>query len=280
MKTKILQWLAIALIIEIGLIHLVTAQHEFDEAAYLGFLFVINFLGTLVASYGIYRQRVWGWWLGFFIVVGAMAGYIWSRTLGLPGTEVEEWLFPSGVVATLMEVLFLMVMLRRPWKMADSVGGDALPSLLSHLVPTSIIFIMVLITGYSYHSVTSTPQATHAEMVSVEELSKTSSMSFEELEQQYGLRVTQVAISALDSIVDVRVKVIDPEKAHSLLDSHAALWVDQKSLVLAPHMHAHAKLKPGQIYVIFFPTQNRTVQAGSEVGLVFGYLHVEPVIAR
>ena len=38
MKSKFLQWFAIILIIEIGLLHILTAQKEYDEAAYMGYL--------------------------------------------------------------------------------------------------------------------------------------------------------------------------------------------------------------------------------------------------
>jgi hypothetical protein len=279
MKTKILYWLAIALIIETGLLHFVTAQHEFEEAAYLGYLFIFNFLGALLAAYGIYRRQMWGWWLGFFVAAGSIAGYIWSRTLGLPGMEVDEWLFPSGVLSVAIEALFLLVMLTRPWKMADDAAVISLPSLFHHLLPATIMVGMVLITGYANISINSSGD-THHEVASVEQLSRMLPISSDELEQRYGMRVTQVAISALDAIVDVRVKVLDPDKAHTLLENSAALFVDGQSVILAPHMHTHAKLKPGQIYVMFFPTQNRTVHPGSEVSLVLGDLRVEPVTTK
>jgi hypothetical protein len=67
MKSKILQWSAIALITAIGLLHLLTAQAEYEEAAYMGYLFAANFFGALIAVLGIYHQQVWGWLLGLLI---------------------------------------------------------------------------------------------------------------------------------------------------------------------------------------------------------------------
>jgi hypothetical protein len=35
MKSKYLRWLAIGLILEIGILHIMTAQAEYEEAAYM-----------------------------------------------------------------------------------------------------------------------------------------------------------------------------------------------------------------------------------------------------
>ena len=279
MKSKILNWLAIILILEVGIVHYFTAQHEFEEAAILGYLFMANFLVALVASYGIYRRKKWGWIFGFIIAAGLLVGYIWSRMSGLSGLEAEAWLIPSGVLAVAVECLFLLVMLARPWKIADKTDGNLSLSLIQHLLPLSIMVGMVLITGYVNLSLIGSGDA-HHEVASVKQLSRMLPLSQDEFEQKYGMRVTQVAISALDSIVDVRVKVLDPEKAHPLLEDHPALFVDGQSVVLAPHWHSHAKLKPGQIFVMFFPTQNKTVRQGSKISLVFDDLRVEPVTTK
>ena len=88
------------------------------------------------------------------------------------------------------------------------------------------------------------------------------------------------ADTALNSIVDVRFKIVDAKKAHALFDYHAALLVDQQALILAPHMHHHDKLISGGSFVIFFPTQRNTVHTGSSVSLVLGSLRLEPLIVQ
>jgi hypothetical protein len=115
---------------------------------------------------------------------------------------------------------------------------------------------------------------------SVDQVCSTPLTSFTEFEQQYGLRVALVEISMLDSIVDVRLKVMDRDKANTLLKNQAALLVDQQVLVLAPHQHRHGGLKQDKIHFLFFPTQNKTIQTGSEVSLVFGPIRLEPVTLR
>lgn len=104
-------WAGIALIALTGLIHLVEAPDNFEEAAYKGMLFVLNALGAVVAAIGIYRNsRTWGWTLGALVAGGAIMMYIISRTVGLPGLGVDDaWLESSGVAALLAEFLFLAV---------------------------------------------------------------------------------------------------------------------------------------------------------------------------
>ena len=99
MKSNMLRWFAIALILEIGLLHIMTAQGQYESAAYMGYLFAANFFGALIAAFGIYHKQFWGWALGLIIAVGSIAGYAWSRTLGMPGMNAEEWFSPYGIVS-------------------------------------------------------------------------------------------------------------------------------------------------------------------------------------
>jgi hypothetical protein len=109
----------------------------------------------------------------------------------------------------------------------------------------------------------------------------TPSTTLAELEEEYGVQVSLVATSMMGSIVDVRVKIIDPDKAHTLLQNQVALLVNQQVLILAPHMHSHnvTRLKKGKIFSVFFPTQ-QIVSKGTEVSLVFGSVRVEPVTVQ
>jgi hypothetical protein len=50
-ESKFLHWYGIVLILEIGLLHILTAQSEYEEAAYMGYLFAANFFGSLIAAF-------------------------------------------------------------------------------------------------------------------------------------------------------------------------------------------------------------------------------------
>ena len=98
----------ISLIVIVGLIHLINSPEDLEEGSYTGLLYLANFFGAILAAIGIYRGRSWGWSLGALVSVGAFAGYVISRTIGLPGLGVEEeWLEPLGVLS--LGVLSLVV---------------------------------------------------------------------------------------------------------------------------------------------------------------------------
>ena len=102
-----LAWSGALLIAAVGLIHLLEAPEELEEATYLGLLFLANVGGAVVAAIGIYSNYRWGWGLGALAAGGAFAGYVISRTIGLPGMPVEDWLDPLGVLSLVVEGLFI-----------------------------------------------------------------------------------------------------------------------------------------------------------------------------
>jgi hypothetical protein len=293
MRSKLPGWLAIVLMLEIGLIHIMAAQGEYDEAAYMGYLFAANFLGALIAAFGMYRGRLWGWMLGLLIAVGSMAGYIWSRTLGMPRMNVEEWFSPYGIVSMAAEGLFILLALARPWlapaaRLPASKLSPGYPSLAAGL-------LLVISVGFlTYQWDAGLAQAYGHHVGSLHQVLDTPQTAAAELEERYGVRVSLVAISMMNSIVDVRIKILDPEKASLLLRNQAALLVgDQQTLfycsttgaetpmILAPHMHSHGSttLHAQKLATFFFPSQ-QIIHTGSEVSLVFGTIRTEPIVVQ
>jgi hypothetical protein len=282
MKTRIVQWLAIFLVLETGLLHLMTAQGEYEEVAYMGYLFVGNFLLALMAAYGIFRQQLWGWLAGVLLTAGSIAGYIWSRTLGMPGMHVEEWLTPYGISALSIEGLFLLLIFLRPWRfMSTEQQASPISRYQPYTVSTIGVLVLMLVSFgvYRWDALTTMTYGMH--VVNLDQVMDKPAASISEMEEQYGVQVSLVATSMMDSIVDVRLKIIDPDKAQELIKNQAALLVDQHTLVLAPHMHSHTgtRLKVGKVYIIFFPTQ-QVIHTGSSVSLVFGDYHTEAVVVR
>jgi hypothetical protein len=115
---------------------------------------------------------------------------------------------------------------------------------------------------------------------SYDQVCKTPLTSLADFEQRYGVQISLAAVSMLDSIVDIRLKIIDPQKAAGLLKNQAAILVDQKVLILAPHQHHHGTVKRNKIHFLFFPTQAGKVYPGATVNLVFGSVRVEGLTVR
>jgi hypothetical protein len=86
-----------------------TAPGHFEYATYLGWLFIVQGVVSLVAAYGIYRGESWGWTLGLIMAGGAFLAYCWSRVFGLPGMPASEvaWLDPFGIVSLIVEAVFV-----------------------------------------------------------------------------------------------------------------------------------------------------------------------------
>ncbi len=287
MKSNMLRWFAIVLILEIGLIHILAAQGAYEESAYLGYLFVANFFGALIAAFGIYHRQVWGWMLGLLIATGSIAGYLWSRTLGMPGMYVEEWFSPYGIVSLTAEGAFMLLAVFRPWNIPTTAFlPQGNPRLRYALLAAGLLMVsLVGVATYQWDRATqwdvTLAQADYQFICTLDQAKVTPPTTVAELEEKYGVRISLVAISMMNSIVDVRIKIIDPAKANELLHHQAALLVDQQAMVLAPDMHSHhtSKLKVDKIIGLYFPTQ-QIVRTGSHVNLVFGAIVTEPFVVR
>jgi hypothetical protein len=101
--------MAVLLIVVVGVTHLIGASPHYRVAPYIGVLFVVNFVGSLVSAFGIYREALWGWLLGVLVAGGAIVAYIVSRSVGLPGFEhaVGRWFGPLAVASLIVEVFFM-----------------------------------------------------------------------------------------------------------------------------------------------------------------------------
>jgi len=102
-----------ALIALVGLIHLIEAPDQFSEAAWLGVLFLASVAGSALVAARLWRRddaRAWA--LGAVVAVCCLAGYVWSRTSGLPGMETEAW-DALGIASLVVEAGFIGLALSR-----------------------------------------------------------------------------------------------------------------------------------------------------------------------
>jgi hypothetical protein len=104
------RWTGVLLLLACALIHLISAPGHLQETTYVGVLFLANSAGALLAAYGIYRNRLWGWLLGALVAGGAFVMFLVSRLIGLPGYQehVGMWIGDSigdrlGIPSLLVE---------------------------------------------------------------------------------------------------------------------------------------------------------------------------------
>lgn len=109
---RIVEWGGAYLISFVGLLHLLLAGEHFGFAAYLGVLFLANFVAAAVSAVGIaWTGRKWAWMLGVAVAGGALVALAYSRTLGLPGYPdgVRQWFNFAAWMALAFELSFLAV---------------------------------------------------------------------------------------------------------------------------------------------------------------------------
>jgi hypothetical protein len=104
-----LRRLAACLLAATGALHLVLAPEYLGEQAYVGVLFILGGIAALVLA-----ARLWltadrlAWAGGAVIAAGMAAGFVLSRTTGLPGFHESEWEL-SGLLSLLLEAGFLAI---------------------------------------------------------------------------------------------------------------------------------------------------------------------------
>jgi hypothetical protein len=112
-RTGLMRWAGIGLILAVGVIHLITAPDQFNDAIYKGLLFLANAVGAVVVAAGLWKSQGWAWMLGLILAVATAGGYVLSRTLGLPGLPIDPDVFePLGVAAVVCEVAFAVLAIR------------------------------------------------------------------------------------------------------------------------------------------------------------------------
>jgi hypothetical protein len=103
---------AIASLAGIAVVHALQLPAAFDEAGYLGGLFVAAVVASvLLAATLTVTGDVRALWAAGSLAGLLLLGYVISRTVGLPAAtdDVGEWAEPPGLVAIVLEGLLVAV---------------------------------------------------------------------------------------------------------------------------------------------------------------------------
>jgi hypothetical protein len=116
---------AIALLVLTAAAHLHLAPEHLHEMPYIGVLFVLGGVGSLLAAGWLAaRDSRLAWAAGGLLCAAMLAALILSRTTGLPSFK-EDGLEPLAVVCLLDEAAFLAL-----WALRQRSATRALPVLI------------------------------------------------------------------------------------------------------------------------------------------------------
>jgi len=104
------------------------------------------------------------------------------------------------------------------------------------------------------------------------------------LEEQYGLKVNLVAVTAGSGMLDVRLKVLDAQKAHLLFQDQNdyPLFIAGKEILRVPEESQQSlkDLENGGMLFILAPNTHKAVQPNKLVTIVIGETRIEPINAK
>jgi hypothetical protein len=104
-------------LVGVAVIHLLDVKDKFDEVPYIGVLFIGLIVTSLVLADVLIRRDEPVAWLGAGAMAAATAaGYVLSRSVGLPGehgAEVGNWWEGLGLASLLVEGVLVWLVLRR-----------------------------------------------------------------------------------------------------------------------------------------------------------------------
>ena len=141
-----------------------------------------------------------------------------------------------------------------------------------------ILILLVGMAAYAYNTFSASQVASPPQRAMV--------ISESALEEEYGLRVNLIAVTAAGGLVDLRFKILDAEKAKQLLhegknlpqlaiaDSGVVLNASEDSLPQGFKVE-----DDGNLYLMY-PNVHNAVKPGISLAITFGDLQVEPIQAK
>lgn len=115
--------MAVMCLVAIAVIHLLDTRDKYDEVAYIGVLFVLLVISSMVLAEMLARRDDPLVWLASGALAGAtLLGFILSRTIGLPGEggeEIGHW-FSSLAMSSMLFEAYLV------WLVAVHLGHHRL----------------------------------------------------------------------------------------------------------------------------------------------------------
>lgn len=104
------------------------------------------------------------------------------------------------------------------------------------------------------------------------------------IEATWGVQIKQIGVTADGGLIDLRLTIIDPDKAGPLfsLDNRPRLYAEESGKLVDSLMHPpHAQeFAPGQVHYLLYNNTGGAIQRGMLVSIVLGDLRLEHIVAK
>lgn len=104
------------------------------------------------------------------------------------------------------------------------------------------------------------------------------------LQDEFGIQVKLIGVTAEGGLVDVRFKILNPAKAAEFFSDSEKLpkLITDEGQILSVSQsdpHEYKLVENGMIFMLF-PNQGSAIKPGSPVTIVLGDIHLEPIEAQ
>jgi len=159
--------------------------------------------------------------------------------------------------------------------MQNVMNMTAMRSRTNKFIFPALVFILLIVAGLILANSKSDTSSNNTPTLQA--------ISAETLEEQYGLRVNLIAVTGAGGFVDVRIKIVDGEKAKLLLtdkNNFPSVLTKDNVVLNAPE---DTKSQPilfddNADMFILYPNSATAVTPGSEVRVLFGETVLEPIV--
>ena len=110
-------------------------------------------------------------------------------------------------------------------------------------------------------------------------------MTPDQLLDKIGVRITQVALTGSGGLVDLRIQVVDPDKASAIHGlTYPPALVDATTSIVASNLlmgHSHSDpFKAGITYYYIFENPGNVIKSGNKVSVLLGNTEIDNVPVR
>jgi len=139
-----------------------------------------------------------------------------------------------------------------------------------------LFVIMVVLVRYGYNTFKAVQAASNQ--------TGSTTVTTSELEEKYGLRIQLLAVTAAGGLVDLRLQIVDAEKAKVFLSDHTNIPVLRvQGIVLQTSENAAVQdiqFEDGKSIFIMYPNAGNVLKSGDPVNIVFGNVQLETIQSK